>query len=510
MRTFPSICLASTLLLGPACGKDTPSPAPVANTESTPAGEAPAKPADPATPTPGEAPTPAPEPAAEPGGAAPAPEPPAAPGLVDAGAPDAAVKAFVQRWLDAQNGGDFDAYAALFAERFTGIKRAGERTRTFDRDRWLKDRRRMFKKQMKVDAADIRVLPGKGAAVVTFEQTWESGTFRDVGPKQLVIVGEGEAMRIAREEMLASKVEGATDQPAELTPAHYLPVVSAPGFLGVALATAPDERALGKAVSLQRGRSAYAPLAAQPDARPTLTLFGANGQVCEVTPTARGIFADIIHHFGQLQVWDGTHEEGAERLSDDKVAVSLLEHGDGAWDVWQVDPEACKGALWARVKADDTPAAAVLGAVDPAPFAEKAAEAFRGLSLFKVVQREFEADDTLEVADGTSWDTWDATVSTRAFAGADGVSYIARAVSAGTGCGTFGASAWALWRVKGDTWTLLSDGETPGDAFTPEAAADLDGDGQPEFTDGATLVQPVGTVWRPTRSVKPPFYDCPC
>jgi ketosteroid isomerase-like protein len=510
MRTVTSAFIASSMLFGAACGKEAPPAA-------TP-GEAPPAPAAPATPT-AETPTPADPAAPNPATPEPTKPEPTAPTPTEptdadpqpaAGAGEEAVKAFVQRWLDAQNGGDFDSYTALFAERFTGIKRAGERTRTFDRDRWLKDRKRMFKKQMKVDAADIRVTGGKGSAVVTFTQTWESGSFRDVGPKQLVVVGEGAAMRIAREEMLASVIEGTTDTAAALSPAQYLPVVSAPGFLGVATAPVGAERALGPVVSLQRGRSAFAPLAEQPASRPTLTLYGASGLVCEVTPTSRGVFADVIHHFGLIQIWDGTGDDGGERLSDEKVAAALLEPGDGRWDVWQVDPEACKGALWAREKADDKPAATVFAPVDAAPFADKAAEAFRALTLFKVVQREFDADETVEVAEGTTWDTWDATVTTRAFAGADGVHYVARAVSAGTGCGTFGASAWALWRVKGETWTLMSDGEAPSDAFTPEAAADLDGDGQPEFTDGATLVQPVGAVWKATRDVKPPYYDCPC
>ena len=42
----------------------------------------------------------------------------------DAGA-DA--RAVVQRWLEAQNQGDFAAYEKLYAPRFTGVRRSGPR-----------------------------------------------------------------------------------------------------------------------------------------------------------------------------------------------------------------------------------------------------------------------------------------------------------------------------------------------------------------------------------------------
>jgi len=41
--------------------------------------------------------------------------------------------AFVEAWQDAQNHGDFPAYQATYAARFTGIRRSGPREVRLDR-----------------------------------------------------------------------------------------------------------------------------------------------------------------------------------------------------------------------------------------------------------------------------------------------------------------------------------------------------------------------------------------
>lgn len=46
---------------------------------------------------------------------------------------EAAGRALLDAWLAAQNAGDFAAYEALYAQRFTGIKRVDARSQRFDR-----------------------------------------------------------------------------------------------------------------------------------------------------------------------------------------------------------------------------------------------------------------------------------------------------------------------------------------------------------------------------------------
>lgn len=126
----------------------------------------------------------------------------------------------VERWLDAQNDGDFDAYSALYAERLVGLKRVGDKTTEYDRAAWLEDRKRMFRKPMAVAASDLRVVPkGHGEAELRFRQRWASRSFQDVGEKVLVVQLTDAGLRIGREEMLSSEVqrlrplfEGATEE----------------------------------------------------------------------------------------------------------------------------------------------------------------------------------------------------------------------------------------------------------------------------------------------------------
>jgi ketosteroid isomerase-like protein len=137
-----------------------------------------------------------PSPAAE-------PEPPAAT------IPEATVKELVSAWLAAQNQGDFEAYAALYAAKFLGVKRAGQRETRFDRAGWLKDRERMFAKPMTVEAREPRIRTTSASADVELTQHWTSGKFEDSGPKRLLIVREAGKLKIAQEEMLRSDVAAA-------------------------------------------------------------------------------------------------------------------------------------------------------------------------------------------------------------------------------------------------------------------------------------------------------------
>jgi hypothetical protein len=134
------------------------------------------------------------------------------------GVDEAAARGLLTDWLAAQNSGNAKAYGGLYAGRFFGVKRVGR----------LSDRGRMFKRKMRVEAGDVRVSWDGRSAVVRFIQTWASGSFKDVGPKQLVLVREAGEVRIAREEMLASKRVGEAAAPA-LDPERFAFVVGDDG-----------------------------------------------------------------------------------------------------------------------------------------------------------------------------------------------------------------------------------------------------------------------------------------
>jgi hypothetical protein len=112
-----------------------------------------------------------------------------------------AVKALLDRWVAAQNNRDFAGYGKLYAPQFHGVRRSGRRTVMLDRKGWLVDRKRMFKKPMTVSIADVQI----DGLAVKLKQTFAQGTYKDVGPKVLLLQPSGSELVIAREEMLASE-----------------------------------------------------------------------------------------------------------------------------------------------------------------------------------------------------------------------------------------------------------------------------------------------------------------
>lgn len=125
------------------------------------------------------------------------------------------VKALVDAWLASQNQGDFAAYQALYGEGFTGIRRSGKRVVALDRNGWLEDRGRMFKKPMVVTIDKLTVVERKGQLSALFTQTWQSGSYKDVGRKWLRLTGHGGQLLIDREEMLDSTLLDPAERPEE-------------------------------------------------------------------------------------------------------------------------------------------------------------------------------------------------------------------------------------------------------------------------------------------------------
>ena len=132
-------------------------------------------------------------------------------GLVGTSAADpaadrAAARVTVDAWLAAQNGGGYLAYAALYDPGFEGVKRVGNTTRTMKRAAWLADRKGMFRQPMVVTAREVVVQVDGDRAEVTLVQGWTQGDFADEGRKRMVLVRTPVGWRIAREEMLTSRV----------------------------------------------------------------------------------------------------------------------------------------------------------------------------------------------------------------------------------------------------------------------------------------------------------------
>lgn len=243
----------------------------------------------------------------------------------DAGAPaisEADARALVEAWLAAQNQGNFGAYEALYARKFSGVKRSGDRIVRMNRAEWLADRKRMFARPMLVEAAELRVVASRSGVTVGFEQTWSSGAYKDTGPKVMVLSREGGAPRVEREELLASR-KLLVDQPA------------AAG--GGATALASDEPPARFATSF-RGQAAWLVLGKGFDLDREETAVIAASQLIEqgieTTVIDSSLFAELDDADGYLVLVHGafgTREQAEKRVAElrsRRVRVHAMYSGD--------------------------------------------------------------------------------------------------------------------------------------------------------------------------------------
>lgn len=469
---------------------------------------------------PTDAPTPAPAPRAATD---------EAPAAVSAQAPSKLdkeeVHGLLEAWLAAQNEGDFEAYSGLYSSRFYGLKRSGPRTYRFARDGWVQDRQRMFRKPMVVKADQVEITTSSRAAEIRFIQSWSSGSYKDVGPKQLVVTREDGGLRLAREEMLSSKIIDATSAAAGPgDPGRFLFIEEMEGSLWVLLEEEADaEWGLGQPRLVSREPS-IARKTADPGQLSTestsmkgrvVVAYSDFGPVCKATIGELAVVSRFWPHFGMAQEWSGQFT--GEVLGDHDVAEEIW--GMGPKELWGrlgvVGRGDCSDARWARDASLPearvwSPAMQVATSMQPT-----VESAFRKLAGYREIQQEFEKS-VEHHADARWWDQYDGPGPVQVMAFSDpaaGRTLVAARATAGIGCGQFWGEFWAVWEVTagGGGLTLLTDPRTPGEGlFLPTSVFDLEADGKPELLDEQTLVQPVDGTWQPTLRDRMQSYDCPC
>lgn len=442
----------------------------------------------------------------------------------DAGAArldEGAVRVAFDAWLRAQNEGDFARYGALYATRFSGVKRAGPRARSFDRAGWLADRRRMFSGAQRVSARDVAIDLGANTALVRFTQEYAAGDFRDVGQKHLVLVAEGASIRIAREEMLASVMVPTDAGVPELAVGRLMPVLLHGGSPWVVLDTRPrGEMATGLPAFVDRGAvvvtrkgidESNVPEAVRALNGRAVQLYTATGLGCRGAIREIAVVRRVDVHFGTEQAWsDG---DGGLRGDPTTLAQQAWELGEeGALLAARVEPppEGCNAARWGRVA--DLPALPVFTR-RPADAALTAAALarFRATPSWTQLQAAY-LQDSEAVATGK----WDEHATARPMVGVWSAPGSARrwvVVGASAqvgGCASFSGQLWAVYELSG-TATLRPQtrDEDPG-YFEPLAATDMDGDGIPEFIAREGIVRRQGDTYRLVESVRYPNLDCDC
>lgn len=440
-----------------------------------------------------------------------------------------AVQALIERWLAAQNRGDFDAYAMLYASRFEGTKRTGAQTRAYGRVGWLADRKRMFGKAMAVTVSAPTVAIVGPTALVQFEQTWQSGGYRDVGPKQLLLVAEGTELCIAREEMLASRLESATAaaaaQDVGLDPTVLAPAVLAGGHIwlllqhgdgGLRASGAPELVSAAETAVATDAIEGALPAQLQAWADREVELFAAGGRRCRGQVARVELLARVAPHFSSVQHWKGA--EGATPPPRDEVRDEVWSLGKAglavAARVVPVDADACRGALVGRVAEADRPGPAPLQEARVEPELVTAAlMRARQSPSWKATALEFAAQVAEPRAE--AWDAYEGAAPTiAAYAAENGERLLYVGLRAGNGCGDFYGEHVAVFAVRGQgsgaKLRLLSDDRAPGRLLTPRLAMDVDADGKVELIGDDGIWRAVGPTWRVGPSWELPNLDCGC
>lgn len=454
----------------------------------------------------------------------------AAPGALPASASppiarSADVEAAVAAWVLAQNHGDFAAYSRHYAEKFTGIKRAGDRVERYGRTSWLEDRANMFKRPFTVTTSGLVVQFAPGLAMATFTQNWKSASFEDEGGKQLLFIKQGGALRISREEMLSSErkqpraraalpfeqaaIARATRRSHALLLPHKVDLewsVGHPSYVS-------DERA-ERVVSLKALPAKLRALLSE-----RYEIFSTSGSRCETTARLFKILVDVVPHFGTVNLWEDAHAKEQGR-SPNKVPPSgrALDLWRMATDLYQTDnaspgltlglelephPE-CPQPVWGRVVRANAPAP---WQVRPVTIQEQR-QLDLAISAHPVV-RGYDAVARKELGPAPSG-RWlaggipEASVSLTSGSGA--VFFFAGARGHG-GCGSVNPeSAWLLFRRQAGK--LVADGPPLPEPIA--AAVDLTGDGEPELiTSRGILSRGAGGF---EHLVRHPvlFLDCSC
>ncbi|RLB49642.1 MAG: hypothetical protein DRJ42_20580 [Deltaproteobacteria bacterium] len=432
------------------------------------------------------------------------------------GLPEGRVRGLLDAWLAAQNAGDFDAYSALYGDRFEGVKRSGERTYHYAREPWLDDRRRMFARPMQVSAEDVRIARVAKGAVISFEQHWSAATYQDVGPKNLIVVEERGELRIGREEMRASQILGRGEAGAPAL-AEFLLVVDVGGphvLLGVDVDEASGRGPLTlvqKQGLAAATRAVHVPALDEP-VRAMLgaevELFGTGGAVCRVTVGEAKIVHRVNPHFSTVQTWNGLFDESPR--DDEQIAIDVWELGAaGAFLAAEISGDDCAGALWGRLAgAEEPPAVFAPYPADPGQ-TRAALSAFRGLPGYALVTTDFRGY-------GRAYrGPWDAHGGARAAVyrwreATTGRTLMTVRARAGAGCADFSAAQWGLFEEVDGSLSPRTDETAPGD-YEARSIIDLDGDGLVEVIIADGLLRPSADGgYRQVIDVTPPYFDCDC
>ncbi len=383
----------------------------------------------------------------------------------------------------------------------------------------MDDRRGMFEHPMQVTASEVRVTLAGGTATVDFTQSFTEGTYHDEGPKQLVVVREAGALRIAREEMVQSTLSTVSGA-AAMAPGALMPIVSADRERLVVLAPVPDGAQWhegaptlvdrGTVVTTRARASSAVPAELAALAGQAIATSNDGGASCPARLGALAIVSRVDVHFGVEQRWDGQRDDGTTGAPASAAEIARDAWGEGLLLVAPLeDADACASPVYARLAS--LPAAPFFTATDAdAATATQVLAQFRASPAWAALDREMHDSGT----EGARWDELDGShPSVRVWerAGGGGRRFaVVLAVGGDGGCADFHGEMWGVFEIgAGGALTRIGDAQSGG-YFVPLGAADTDGDGLPEWITPRGVVTRAGPDWALTVDVQYVTHDCDC
>lgn len=434
---------------------------------------------------------------------------------------ETSARELLDRWLVAQNAGDFEAYSALYASRFTGVKRTPDRTVAFDRDGWMRDRRRMFGRPMTVAVSDVAIRATSSMVSILFTQRFASGRYSDEGQKRISLVREEGRWVIATEEMLASSRLGEAE--AALTVGTFVAVPAGEGALAI-VAPAHENEATGTPVLLS-SEEPFVVVRETTSAIPAsvAALQGREVTVVERDRTCTGRVSNVriarlvVPHFGMVQRWNG---------DDGGMAVRPASESERAAEAWALGTTSYYAAVVASecrhpVAVTFAPRETVQSFAPRVPtLAERSAlrRAFERTSRFAALERSYVdyrtewTPDEAPPAPPAQRAAWAEAASTVVFE-REGRA-VATVVHNSEGCGGFDASAWASFELGARGPVEHRVRGSIGDYVSVVAVFDVEGDGALEAVIRRGLASyalvrltPAASV---IRAVEVDYLDCAC
>jgi hypothetical protein len=451
-----------------------------------------------------EAPAAAPPAAAPPPSAAAEPAEPAA-------IPEAELKELLNAWLAAQNNRQYPAYESLYAAKFYGVKRAGQREVRFDRTGWLNDRQKMFHKPMSVEARDPSYRSASASAEIEFTQQWTSGKFADSGPKRLLVVREAGKLKIAQEEMLRSELSANKSEHRALEFYFTLPLDS--GFyLSLPHAKVPGKLGPLAAESGEKNTDLFTVSRTVADADLDASVSSLKSKKlrleggCVASISEFRALTRVVPHFAERNRWNGAVEgEGkpGKPMPAEQIARAASTLGEPQLFAKLAG---CSEGRFAWVDGAPQPVAAE--PVEDPVLAERAQAAFGKLP--NVVARQKEFLKQAEHAEGNWWEEGtEVAIFKHPKSGQVLVSVLAILKD---GCDGFSASEWAVFEQKGKALKRVAITQSPPDRI--QDALDVDGDGRLEFLGETDYGTDIVLIWPDANelgtALEHTYLDCPC